>query len=519
MEAQPGGVPIPGRDRNRRCQQELLPHPSRQPQTSVLRRGGSASPPSSAQKSPGEAERPLPWDIPPCPAPPGSFVPRDAPGPPRTQVLPEPRARCSRFPVLHVLPPPGGFPMPSPQSPSDARCGPPPPLLLSSLLSSSPLRPVPSLLPRESESAAGGSGAPRSAAPGPLHVGATMASSISNLFRRSLRRSGRRGERWEGPPGRREPGGAGMRTGSAARSHRHRFGPLQPSPSLCHGAHPESRGLSLTQELTLNPRGLSILSVLILSLGGSPQTSGFIPGPRVHNALWGLSPTPPALPYSHQPRPKPILNESAPPPRYSHLPLLGALPQRGDPPRGATSPMAAPQGEAEPSMVAVPRYPQGTVPLEDGAEFGLLGSVSVSEMWVRGFSPASPHPKAVLEVLQLFFFFSIQWKMKRKPFPFCPFGDRWVAARCELSQQHSVGRLGAMGRVVQLLALPLADKKLAVSVGSCVCSMNSSLQCPHCGQGAVLQPLPSPCPWEGGVKIHSWDCVQTEGCWCPPDLP
>lgn len=409
--------------------------------------------------------------------------------------------------------------MPSPQSPSDARCGPPPPLLLSSLLSSSPLRPVPSLLPRESESAAGGSGAPRSAAPGPLHVGATMASSISNLFRRSLRRSGRRGERWEGPPGRREPGGAGMRTGSAARSHRHRFGPLQPSPSLCHGAHPESRGLSLTQELTLNPRGLSILSVLILSLGGSPQTSGFIPGPRVHNALWGLSPTPPALPYSHQPRPKPILNESAPPPRYSHLPLLGALPQRGDPPRGATSPMAAPQGEAEPSMVAVPRYPQGTVPLEDGAEFGLLGSVSVSEMWVRGFSPASPHPKAVLEVLQLFFFFSIQWKMKRKPFPFCPFGDRWVAARCELSQQHSVGRLGAMGRVVQLLALPLADKKLAVSVGSCVCSMNSSLQCPHCGQGAVLQPLPSPCPWEGGVKIHSWDCVQTEGCWCPPDLP
>ncbi|POI29765.1 hypothetical protein CIB84_006485 [Bambusicola thoracicus] len=32
-----------------------------------------------------------------------------------------------------------------------------------------------------------------------------------------------------------------MRTGSAARSHRHRFGPLQPSRSLCRGAHPESR--------------------------------------------------------------------------------------------------------------------------------------------------------------------------------------------------------------------------------------------------------------------------------------
>lgn len=44
----------------RRCQLELLPHPSKRPRICALHRGGSASPPSSAQKSPGEAERPLP---------------------------------------------------------------------------------------------------------------------------------------------------------------------------------------------------------------------------------------------------------------------------------------------------------------------------------------------------------------------------------------------------------------------------------------------------------------------------
>uniref|UniRef100_A0A8C9F529 UDENN domain-containing protein n=1 Tax=Pavo cristatus TaxID=9049 RepID=A0A8C9F529_PAVCR len=54
-------------------------------------------------------------------------------------------------------------------------------------------------LPIPSESATAGSGAPRSIAPGPLHVGATMASSISSLLRRSLRRSGRREGRKEGP--------------------------------------------------------------------------------------------------------------------------------------------------------------------------------------------------------------------------------------------------------------------------------------------------------------------------------
>lgn len=80
----------------------------------------------------------------------------------------------------------------TPGAPAGARCGPAPPLLLSS-----PLRPVPSLLPRESESAADGSRALRSGA-APLRAGATMATSIGNFFRRSLRRSGRRGEGGEG---------------------------------------------------------------------------------------------------------------------------------------------------------------------------------------------------------------------------------------------------------------------------------------------------------------------------------
>lgn len=224
---------------------------------------------------------------------PGSFVPRDAPSPPHTQVIPEPRARCSWFPVLPILSAPH---VPGAVSPTSirrqVRPGSPSPLLLSSLLLSAPSRPS-----SPGEAKARRAEAQLPAAPhrgrstsGPPWPPPSAASSDGAYGARAAEVSAGRIRRDGTVPGQREPGGAGMRTGSAARSrrHRHRFGPLQRSPSLCRGAHPKSRGLSQIPGLVsnaLNPRGLSVIRGLTLN-------SRLYPRFRCSQHLLGAQPDP-----------------------------------------------------------------------------------------------------------------------------------------------------------------------------------------------------------------------------------
>lgn len=175
-----------------------------------------------------------------------------------------PRSRC-RLPNLHPTPGAARLPLPAP------------PLL------SSPLRPVPSLLPRGSESSTGGSTAPRSAAPGPLHVGATMASSISSFFRRSLRRPRRRGERWEDPTGRDGAGTAG--DGRSGDAHGQRSAVASaPAPVRSASAFPEPlpRGSPQIPRLIPNPRARL----------KRPKSSGFIRYPGAHPKPEALSQVP-----------------------------------------------------------------------------------------------------------------------------------------------------------------------------------------------------------------------------------
>lgn len=241
--------------------------------------------------------------------------------------------------------------------------------------------------------------------------------SIGNFFRRSLRRSGRRGESREGTPGStarrrarggagagagagvgvgvgagtgtgapgprlREPttaGGAGTLPGSAARPRR--VGPTVRAPAPAPAPSPPAlpRGTRSPCGAQLGPSApgsYRISGGLLHPQGLTPAPGSALHLPGAHPSPWGFSPSRELHPKPWEPTPS---QRSLPHPLAPHYHVPQSFPSTAMPERGIEGIRG---GTVPLRQVSVAE------PLEDGAEIGPLGFVSFSEIedGLPGFS-------------------------------------------------------------------------------------------------------------------------------------